>query len=526
VALLSRQHRLSRREVRQLLQDVWQGRVFLGALVRQEQAQSAALARLIEGARTPVQEAAVANMDETGWRQRNWDGVMHATKGLVGFVLAGLSVRPGLARDKRALLIRSVLGVMAIIACLWLGYEYWRLLWQPGIMGAVDLKLRHEEVHRWFAGLPVYSEFRTATYPPASFVILWPLVGWLDITATRWLWAATSVLALLWLIYLLIQAVRTRSREARAFIALLPLSGYAAGATIGNGQLIVHLLPVLVAGLLLLERNRPSWRRQAAGAALLLVTLVKPAVFAPFFWIVLFRAGRWWLAIAVTLAYAALTLFAAQFQAIPLPILLKEWLARSEATAAGSVGANLHAWLQALGGRAWLSAVSILALALLGWWVYRHRRADLWLLLGVTACVSNLWAYHLWYDDFLLLLPMVALFRLARWQGRTERERVRAGVLLGALVITGLAPGGLYALPSPWNAVYVGVQTVVRLLVLAFLLTETQMEEARERGSGDSTGALAGPGQPHRGEPMLPDSIAGTASSRGRCQPPQSLAGG
>jgi hypothetical protein len=423
---------------------------------------------------------------------------MHATKRPVRFVLAALGIRPGMAERDRARLTRGVLGLMAIIAVIWLGYEFWRLLWQPGIMGAVDLKLRHEEVHRWFAGLPVYSEFRTATYPPASFVLLWPLIGWLDITPTRWLWAATSVLALLWLIYLLIQAARTRRRETRAFIALLPLSGYAAGAAIGNGQLIVHLLPVLVAGLMLLEQDRQGWRRRAVGAALLLVTLVKPAVFAPFFWIVLFRPGRWRLAMAMALSYAALTLFAAQFQATPLPILLGEWLARSETTAAGSMGANLHAWLAALGGRSSLSAVSVLALALLGWWVYRHRRADLWLLLGVTACVSNLWAYHLWYDDLLLLLPMVALFRLANWQGRTERERVRAAVLLGALVITGLAPGGLYLLPSPWNAVYVGVQTVVRLLTLAFLLTETRMEESREQGSGDSAGALAGPAQPPR----------------------------
>jgi transposase len=37
--------------------------------VRQEQAQSAALAPVVEQARAAVQEAAVVNMDETGWRQ-------------------------------------------------------------------------------------------------------------------------------------------------------------------------------------------------------------------------------------------------------------------------------------------------------------------------------------------------------------------------------------------------------------------------------------------------------------------------
>src|SRR5690349_20991992 len=69
VALLSGRYRLSRREVRQLLQDLWHVRVSLGAVVRQEQAQSAALAPVVEEARAAVQKAALVNMDETGWRQ-------------------------------------------------------------------------------------------------------------------------------------------------------------------------------------------------------------------------------------------------------------------------------------------------------------------------------------------------------------------------------------------------------------------------------------------------------------------------
>jgi transposase len=69
VALLSGRYRLSRREVRQLLQDLWAVKLSLGAVVRQEQAQSAALAPRVEEARAAVQQAAAVNMDETGWRQ-------------------------------------------------------------------------------------------------------------------------------------------------------------------------------------------------------------------------------------------------------------------------------------------------------------------------------------------------------------------------------------------------------------------------------------------------------------------------
>jgi len=69
IALLSGRYRLSRREVQQMLRDLWAVRVSLGAVVRQEQAQSAALAPVVEEARASVQEAVVVNMDETGWRE-------------------------------------------------------------------------------------------------------------------------------------------------------------------------------------------------------------------------------------------------------------------------------------------------------------------------------------------------------------------------------------------------------------------------------------------------------------------------
>ena len=84
----------------------------------------------------------------------------------------------------------------------------------------------------------------------------------------------------------------------------------------------------------------------------------------------------------------------------------------------------------------------------LGFWIYRHRDADLWVLLGVAAIVACFWTYHRSYDD-VLLLPMVALFLMAKGGSSL------AGVLLGAAVLLSLAPGGLFLLPPPLNTVYV-----------------------------------------------------------------------
>jgi len=69
VALLSGRYRLSRREVVQLMGDVWGAEMALGSVVELEQATSAALAPVVAAAHAVAQHATVVNVDETGWRE-------------------------------------------------------------------------------------------------------------------------------------------------------------------------------------------------------------------------------------------------------------------------------------------------------------------------------------------------------------------------------------------------------------------------------------------------------------------------
>lgn len=384
-------------------------------------------------------------------------------------------------------LLRAAVALMALAALVWLGYEFWRLLWQPGRMGAIDLRQRHAEVHGWFAGRPVYRELGHAVYPPASYVILWPLLGWLAVTPARWLWAATTVATLAWLIYLVVRESGAHTPLERAFAALIPPSMYATGAAIGNGQLIVHLLPALVAGLVLLHRGRRGWHQDLLAAALVMAALVKPTISAPFFWIVLFVPGRLRPALLVLLGYLLLTLFAASFQEVGLATLIDEWLqSGSGAAVGGSVEApgytNVHSWLGAAGLEEWNLPASLLVLGALGFWTHRHRHGDLWLLLGVAALIARFWTYHRWYDDLLILLPMVALFRIAMRGPATDGSDVLAGALLATTTVAMLAPGGLYLLPAPWNMLYVAGQITAWMIVLIFLLDRARRETTAQVG--------------------------------------------
>ena len=84
------------------------------------------------------------------------------------------------------------------MAALKLGMDFHRLVWEAGRLGAIDVIYRHEEVQAWFAGQVVYGD-RWATYPPASMVMLWPLVSWENPVVLRWFWALMFIGCMVWM---------------------------------------------------------------------------------------------------------------------------------------------------------------------------------------------------------------------------------------------------------------------------------------------------------------------------------------
>jgi hypothetical protein len=371
--------------------------------------------------------------------------------------------------------MRFAILVMFVLAVLKLSDEFRRLLVPSVQYSAVDLKARYDEVVRWFSGEPVYRDwFRGhlhSLYPPATMVLLWPLIGWLDFDLVRWVWALTTIGALAWLVAVLVRESGANTRLEKIFVALMPLSLNATGVTIGNGQLAVHLVPLLVVGLLTLYRSRPGWGSDVRAAALVLCALAKPSLTVPFFWLALFTPARFRPAILIVTGYLGLSLLAASFQHDPLIPLLRDWLAQTEAMR-GSGDSNLPYWLSEFGLKQWQRPGSVIALAALGIWVYRHRRTDPWIQLGVAALTARLWTYHRLYDDVIILLPMVALFRVASRHSDTGAQGVIAGGLLAITVFVMLIPARVHEFwPSPWPTLFSATHTVVWIATLIFLLT-------------------------------------------------------
>jgi hypothetical protein len=384
------------------------------------------------------------------------------------------------AHKTRLLLLACV--VMGVLAALKLGDEFRRLLFEPSHDGAIDTRNFHLLVRGWFEGRPLYEELTAAVHPPATYVLLWPLLGWLELTPARWLWALTSLVALGALVYLVVRESGADTRLEYLFVALLVLSMNATGVTIGNGQTSLHILPALLFGLLLLNRNSGRRRVSLLAIGLLLFTLAKPNISAPFLWIALFSGGGLLTSLLIALGYGALTILALPFQESAPAVLAQGWAARATAAAGRGGYANLQRWLAYAELHQWMLWASLLAFVALGLWIYRYRKGDLWILLGVTAIVARLWAYHLVYDDVLVVLPMVALFRITKREGSSEYTGIAAGVLLAATALAMLAPARLEHFPWPWSLSFTGGHTLMWLAVLGFLLHQAWRDKKAEVG--------------------------------------------
>ena len=382
----------------------------------------------------------------------------------------------GFATNHRTTMLRVAVISMALFAVPWLILNFVKLLLAQGPWGAVDLSLRYNEVQLWFAGNSVYSEQPNAmhaVYPPASYAMLWPLMGWLEFPHARIVAALALAAATVWLTLVLIEESGAETGLERAFIALLVLSMYATGFAIGHGQLTIYAVWGLAAGLTVMSLGQSRWQDDLIVALFIVIALVKPTLSIPFFWLLLFRPGRLRPALLVLTGYLALTVIAVAFQKFDLSGLLQAWIMRSVAgaarEAAGGGYGSIHSWLAVFGLKQWNLVGSVLLLLLLGYWTYCYRHADLWLLLGVTAIVARVWVYHRSYDDVLMLFPMITLFRIAKYDSSKTGYDFLAGVILTVSVMIMFVPALMVVVPG-WKSVLKNSQSLLPITMLTFLL--------------------------------------------------------
>jgi len=140
---------------------------------------------------------------------------------------------------------------------------------------------------------------------------------------------------------------------------------------------------------------------------------------------------------------------------------------------------DLHSLLGMFGLSEWNLHLSLLVLFALGYWIYVHRSVDLWLLLGVAAIISRFWTYHRVYDDLLMLLPMIALFRIIKSNSASRIIQTLSGILLVSAVLAAIIPASLRLQPPPVEYLFKIGQTIDRIIVLVFFLYHAWQEKKR-----------------------------------------------
>jgi hypothetical protein len=388
-------------------------------------------------------------------------------------------------RWSRVALVVGVI-VLSLVAAHRLANALHRLVSGSDHFASIDLRMRHREVEAWFAGRDVYALFPAAVYPPASYAMLAPVLRGVGEPEARLAWAAISTVALATTAWLLYLATFPARRELRwlliaAYLAMEPLA-----AATSNGQ-VTHLQVALLLAALLIARG-PSTPLHRGGVGLLWMgALIKPTVGAPFAWPLLVWAGGPAAVGAGVLGYGALTVFAARFQPGSLASLMSRWLVQGTKVAARMGAPSLHALLARLDLVQLLLPASAIVLVGLGVWVYRFRRRDPWLVVGVTACAARLWAYHLDYDNIIVIFPMIALLRLAAPSDAGARRDRLAGWLLAVLVVLMVAPGR-YQLPHliPESRLFLA-RAAGFLVTMGFLVWRT----ARPQGVGEGVAAVS-----------------------------------
>jgi hypothetical protein len=341
-----------------------------------------------------------------------------------------------------------------------LAHELNRLLFEAD--GPIDLLLLRRMIRDWLAGASPY-EGRGGIHPPAVFVLLWPLYGWGSDTLTRWVYALVSFIVIAGFARVLLREARPESAWESALLAIVLAGCYPAAVTIGNGQITFFLLFAAIGSVLVFLRRPSGAGRDTLLTGLFLISLVKPPLTMPFFWVIAFSKG--WLrpVVLALVAYVAATGISIALNGTPLEglsAMLRSWYDRAEFGMAQTGYGNIHGWLGSRDLDAWILPASGLVFAVHGVWASRHRDADLWVLLGVAAIVARIWAYHQVYDDLLLVVPLIALYRLGR--GETPDRTAWALFVVGAAVL--VAPVTPILRHASWALV------LLWLLQLAYLM--------------------------------------------------------
>ena len=268
-------------------------------------------------------------------------------------------------------------------------------------------------------------------YPPWAYFST-AAICWVPRAVMVPLYAVLMVASLLFIAHWGYRTGRPWGDEiAMAVVALcLSLASWVGAIFLGNFPTL--LMALLIGCLLLLERNR------SVGAGLLLaIALLKPTFAGPLVLVFLVRKQLVALSVVAVYNLVATWVVCARVHTPPLEM-FGQMLASSQLVVGFGTG-PVQYLINA--GVAPALATNVVGTCFLGVGaaaIFLARRASLLSLFGIAAVIARLWAYHLYYDDSILLFLLIALVHRAL-QTRSRSFAVCAVLCAISLISPGRA---------------------------------------------------------------------------------------
>lgn len=379
--------------------------------------------------------------------------------------------------QKHKLTVLSIsIAVISLITFLKIFDEFYRLVFIETPNGAIDLRVLKRGIGLWFENRPIIQELKSAVYPPASYAMLWPFIGWMKFPFSRIIMACSLILILILFSKFSLKHSLSKSTEASAIALLIPLCLNATGVVIGNGQLTIHLLLMILIAIFMLKNNKNYLSKEILISILIVFSLIKPSLTAPFIWLVLFIFPNHRVILMTILLYFVITFVSYYFRETEINEVVKItkqayhniiWGTISGSDTGGY--ANLHSLFSYIGIERFNIIGSFLLSLIFGIWVFLNKKADLWLLLAVTALFSRFWMYHRVYDDFLLAIPMISLIRIINTETIKKSIHQMSLILFILTILAMMIPASLQFI-SPYSFIFIWGHTILWLVLIVYFI--------------------------------------------------------
>ena len=338
-----------------------------------------------------------------------------------------------------------------------------------------DLALRyHQSIDLIYEKVNIYHETAHSIYPPSTFLFISALSLNINYYNMDEVWAFINIVSLISLsaiIYFFL-----KNYKCKWILILSVLSLHSIPHALGVGQISIVFISFFLLSIYMIIYHRNNYIL-IFGTLLLTISLGKFSLFLPFIPLLVINNKLRYptlvsIAINFTLSYAILYRVDSNIYEYVASLASSS----SEIKALGSL--DLNAFLSLINAPDYLNTVGPVAVLLLAAVITIHyrERVNLFPLLALMAIVSRLFIYHNHYDNFILVIPLVYIFKFY-WNYSDKNYAILYFLFLVSLII----PARFLVWSEPIYGITLIYQLIIWLLTAVIIFNHLHESKSQKR---------------------------------------------